>query len=52
MEYKYIIYLTFALLSLITDTFFALGRYPIFFVSVCVIVVVYELVSPYIYTSR
>lgn len=52
MTARPIIYLSAILVSLLVDILFSLGRYPILTVIVCGIVLVYEFVSPYIYSSR
>lgn len=38
--------------SFLIDVIFSLSRYPILTISVCGIVLVYELVSPYLYSAR
>ncbi len=38
--------------TLVLDMLFSLVRYPVLTISVCGIVVLYELVSPYIYRAR
>ncbi len=52
MAVRHFFFLIAAVSALIIDTIFAIGRYPVLTIFVCVIVVVYELVSPFIYTSR
>lgn len=38
--------------ALVIDSIFAIGRYPVLTIVVCGIVLIYELVSPFIYSSR
>lgn len=52
MTPKTIFYTTLILLSCTLDILFSLSRYPILTILVCGIVVVYELIAPYLYSSR
>jgi hypothetical protein len=52
MQARYILLSTLALSALVIDSIFAIGRYPILTILVCGIVLIYELVSPFIYSSR
>lgn len=38
--------------AFVCDSIFSISRFPVIFMVVCGIVVVYEFVSPFIYSSR
>lgn len=52
MPTRYILFSIVATAALVIDSIFAIGRYPVLTIVVCGIVLIYELVSPFIYSSR
>ncbi len=52
MPARYILFSILTFVALVVDSVFAIGRYPILTIFVCAIVLIYELVSPFIYSSR
>ncbi len=49
--YRILVLISFVI-TLFFDLVLSLSRVPIFTLTLCGIVVIYEIVSPYIYTSR
>lgn len=52
MPTRYALFSGLAVCALVIDSIFAIGRYPILTILVCGIVLIYELVSPIIYSPR
>jgi len=49
---KYILYFVLISISFFYDLVLALDKYPIITLTVCAILIIYERVSPFIYSSR
>lgn len=43
---------TVVFLALFFDSLLSSGQFPLFTTTICVIVIVYELIKPHLYTSR
>lgn len=52
MTFKNFIVVISIFLAIIFDVVLGISKYPVLTLSVCVIVFLYEYVSPYIYSSR
>lgn len=49
---KNFLYISVVVVSFFVDVMFSSSRVPVIFIAVCGIVIVYEFVSPFIYSSR
>jgi hypothetical protein len=52
MKLRHAFYIFFALVTLFVDMSLGFSRAPFFTLILCVIVIVYEIVHPYIYQAR
>ncbi len=52
MKYSYFIFLFFFIVTFVLDLGLSLSRVPMFTLILCAIVILYEIVSPYVYSPR